>query len=77
MGYLDEIDKRKSLSIAEQLKLQEEEDEREIRRLLGKNEEGKFERRLNDINDEDDYDDDDVANNSEPGPSSSAKFGII
>ncbi|KAI1727918.1 coiled-coil domain-containing protein 94 [Ditylenchus destructor] len=53
MEYLEQLDKRKSLSIAEQFKLQEEEDEREIRRLLGKNDEGKFERRMKDELDDD------------------------
>lgn len=48
MGYLNNIDQKASLSMADQLRRQEEEDEREIQRLVGKTIDGKYERRLND-----------------------------
>jgi len=49
LGYLDVEEKKRELTVAEQHKLQEEEDERELQRLLGRIEEkGKLVRRLND-----------------------------
>ena len=48
IGYLQDIDQQDSLSMAEQLRRQEEEDEREVQRLCGKTIEGKYEKRLDD-----------------------------
>lgn len=48
LNYLENIDKQIALTAAEQIKLQEEEDEREIRYLMGKTENGKFARRIED-----------------------------
>jgi len=62
LEYFKELETRAALSYAEQHKLQEEEDEREIRRLMGKTDDGKFARRL-----DDDFDSLDL-----PGPSSSS-----
>jgi len=66
IDYLDSLEKKKELSLAEQMKLQEEEDEREIRRLVGKNEEGRIERRLKDEEDAE------YVSTSRPGSSTSA-----
>lgn len=53
LGYLQVEEKKRELTLAEQLKLQEEEDEREVRRLVGKiGEEGKIIRRLNEDDEE-------------------------
>jgi hypothetical protein len=48
MGYLDDIEQKNSLSLAELARRQEEEDELEVQRLVGKTQEGRIERRLND-----------------------------
>jgi hypothetical protein len=49
LGYLDVEEKKRELTVAEQLKLQDEADEREVQRLLGRIEEkGKLVRRLDD-----------------------------
>jgi len=49
LGYLDVEEKKRELTVAEQLKLQEENDEREVQRLLERIEEkGKLVRRLDD-----------------------------
>lgn len=66
LNYLDNLDKQSALSIAERYKLQEEEDERELRRLIGKTEDGKFERRIEDDNDEEE----------QPGPSTLQTFKV-
>lgn len=45
---MEDLDTVNNLSIAEMLKLQEEEDEKEIQRILGKTKDGRIERRLKD-----------------------------
>lgn len=56
LDYLRDVDSKQTLSFAEQIRLKEQEDEAEVRRLCGiSSTSGKYERRIV----EDDEDDDD------------------
>lgn len=55
MKYLEDINNEKNLSIQEFLKRQEEEDEKEVKKLFNKTESGRIERRINDKNDDFDF----------------------
>ncbi|KAL3113111.1 hypothetical protein niasHT_017190 [Heterodera trifolii] len=48
IAYINETEQQRAMSFADQIRVQEEEDEREVERLVGRANGGKIERRLND-----------------------------
>uniref|UniRef100_A0A914HFA1 Splicing factor YJU2 n=1 Tax=Globodera rostochiensis TaxID=31243 RepID=A0A914HFA1_GLORO len=46
IGYMNEVEQKRVLSMAEQMRQQEDDDEREVQRLVGKSNSGRIERRL-------------------------------